>query len=263
MAVIEAKALTKKFGKFVAVDSLSLTVEEGEIFGLLGPNGAGKTTTIKMLTTLLIPTSGRAIVAGFDVVKRPEEVQAIIGYVPQLLSAEGSITGYENLLIFAKLYDVPKAERQERVRHALQIMGLTDAADKLVRQYSGGMVRRLEIAQSALHKPKVMFMDEPTVGLDPLARRTVWELVRELRRESNATIVLTTHIMEEAQSLCDRVGIMHRGKLVAIGTPDELIASTGEKDLDEVFIHFTGDMIEESGNLRQIEAERKTARRLG
>ena len=263
MTVIEAESLTKKFGKFVAVDNLSLTVEEGEIFGLLGPNGAGKTTTIKMLTTLLIPTSGRARVAGFDVVKKPEGVQAIIGYVPQLLSAEGSITGYENLLIFAKLYDVPKAERQERVRHALQIMGLTDAADKLVRQYSGGMVRRLEIAQSALHKPRVMFMDEPTVGLDPLARRTVWELVRELRRESNATIVLTTHIMEEAQSLCDRVGIMHRGKLVAVGTPDELIASTGENNLDGVFIHFTGDMIEESGSLRQIEAERKTARRLG
>jgi ABC-2 type transport system ATP-binding protein len=263
MLMLESNLLTKKFGKFVAVDGLTLTIEKGEIFGLLGPNGAGKTTTIKMLNTLLPPTSGWAKVAGYDVVKDPKKIQAIIGYVPQMLSAEGSITGYENLLIFSKLYDVPKKEREQRIERALKIMGLTDAADRLVRTYSGGMIRRLEIAQAALHHPKMMFMDEPTVGLDPLARRAVWSLVRELREENDASILITTHIMEEAEELCDRVVIMHQGRLVGLGTPAELMAKASAVSLDEAFIHYTGQTIEVGGSFKDIQRERTTARRLG
>jgi ABC-2 type transport system ATP-binding protein len=163
------------------VDALTVSVAAGEVFGLLGPNGAGKSTVIKMLTTLLPPTSGTASVAGFDIVRESGEVRRVIGYVPQLLSADGSLTGYENLLIFAKLYDIPRAERETRVRDALAFMGLTDAVNKLVQTYSGGMIRRLEIAQSMLHRPQVLFLDEPTVGLDPLARETVWNHLEELR----------------------------------------------------------------------------------
>ena len=263
MLMLESNQLTKRFGKFVAVDGLNLSVEEGEIFGLLGPNGAGKTTTIKMLNTLLPPTSGWAKVAGYDVVKEPKRIQAIIGYVPQMLSAEGSITGYENLLIFSKLYDVPKEERERRIEAALERMGLTDAADRLVRTYSGGMIRRLEIAQAAMHRPRMMFMDEPTVGLDPLARRAVWKLVRELRRENDSSILITTHIMEEAEELCDRVAIMHQGKLVALGTPKELMASAEVTSLDEAFVHYTGQTIEVGGSFKDIQRERQTARRLG
>jgi ABC-2 type transport system ATP-binding protein len=263
MLILETNLLTRNFGKFVAVNGLTLAIEKGEIFGLLGPNGAGKTTTIKMLNTLLPPTSGWAKVGGYDVVKNPKEIQAIIGYVPQMLSAEGSITGYENLLIFSKLYDVPKKEREQRIERALRIMGLTDAADRLVRTYSGGMIRRLEIAQAAMHRPKMMFMDEPTVGLDPLARRAVWNLVRELREENDASILITTHIMEEAQELCDRVAIMHKGRFVVLGTQSELMANVGVTSLDEAFIHYTGQTIEVGGSFKDIQRERQTARRLG
>jgi ABC-2 type transport system ATP-binding protein len=187
-------------------------VGAGEVFGLVGPNGAGKTTVIKMLTTLLWPTSGRARVAGFDLIRQAGSVRRAIGYVPQALSVDGSLTGYENLLIFAKLYDIPRRERESRLREALRFMGLGDAADKLVREYSGGMIRRLEIAQSTLHRPRVLFLDEPTVGLDPLARQAVWEHVEDLRDNYGTTIFLTTHYMEEADSLCHRVAIMHAGK---------------------------------------------------
>ena len=177
MSILKTEALTRCFGALKAVDALSLAVEAGEVFGLLGPNGAGKTTVIKMLTTLLPPTSGRASVGGFDVVRRAGDVRRIIGYVPQMLSADGTLTGYENLLIFAKLYDLPRAERKSRVQRALELLGLTEAADRLVRTYSGGMIRRLEIAQSILHEPKVLFLDEPTIGLDPLAREAVWDRI--------------------------------------------------------------------------------------
>src|ERR1044072_2190520 len=180
MAILETHALTRKFGSLTAVDAMSISVGQGEVFGLLGPNGAGKTTAIKMLTTLLPPTSGKASVAGFDVVRNASSVRRLIGYVPQTISVDGSLTGYENLLIFAKLYDIPARERKSRVRDALAFMGLTDAADKLVRQYSGGMIRRLEIAQSTLHRPWLLFLDEPTVGLDPLARKAVWEHIERL-----------------------------------------------------------------------------------
>ena len=265
MAILETQALTRKFDKLTAVDAMSLSIEQGEVFGLLGPNGAGKTTAIKMLTTLLPPTSGKASIAGFDVVRNASSVRRLIGYVPQTISVDGSLTGYENLLIFAKLYDIPARERKPRVRDALAFMGLTDAADKLVRQYSGGMIRRLEIAQSTLHRPGLLFLDEPTVGLDPLARKAVWEHIERLRAEYNTTILLTTHYMEEADSLCSRVAIMHLGRVVVVDAPNRLKSSLGndQATLGDVFIHYAGETLETGGSYREASRGRRTARRLG
>ncbi|MGB9764787.1 MAG: ATP-binding cassette domain-containing protein [Candidatus Saccharicenans sp.] len=266
MAIIETNSLTRYFGQIVAVDNLNLTVEEGEIFGLIGPNGAGKTTTIKMLTTLLPPTSGRASIAGFDIRHQSAQVRKVIGYVPQLISADSTLSGYENLLIFAKLYDLPQSEREKRVRGALHFMGLDEVADKLVKNYSGGMIRRLEIAQSMLHRPRLLFLDEPTVGLDPAARRAVWEHIMDLRNQFGTTIFLTTHLMDEADELCTRVAIMHLGKVAAIGSPAELKKAVGRGEdvsLDEVFIHFTGNELDEGGNFRDVSRTRRVARRLG
>lgn len=265
IAILDTQALTRRFGKMTAVDGLTISVETGEVFGLLGPNGAGKSTAIKMLTTLLPPSSGRAKIAGFDIKSQAAQVRQLIGYVPQALSADGSLTGYENLLIFAKLYDIPRREREPRVRQALAFMGLQDAASRLVYQYSGGMIRRLEIAQSILHQPLVLFLDEPTVGLDPLARAAVWEQVRQLRDNYGTTIVLTTHFMEEADTLCSRVAIMDQGKVIAIGTPTELKASLGKSGatLDDVFIHYTGNQLASGGSYRDVSRTRRTAQRLG
>ena len=265
MSIIETHDLTRAFGTLTAVDRLNLCIEAGETFGLLGPNGAGKTTTLKMLTTLLPPTSGRAAIAGLVVAHRAEAVRRLIGYVPQMLSADGTLTGYENLLIFARLYDIPRKEAEGRVHAALDYMNLGDSADKLVRQYSGGMIRRLEIAQSLLHRPPILFLDEPTVGLDPGARHAVWDHIEQLRQEFGTTILLTTHLMEEADVLCDRVAIMHLGKVVATGSPDKLKAQIGGegKTLDDVFIHFTGNELNSGGSYRETSRARRTARRLG
>lgn len=265
MAVVETRFLTKQFGELTAVDRLSINVENGEIFGLLGPNGAGKTTVIKVLTTILRATSGKASVVGFDVINQARKVRQAIGYVPQLVSADGALTGYENLLIFAKLYNVPRSERKDRIEEALEFMGLSDAADRLVRNYSGGMIRRLEIALSVLHRPKVLFLDEPTVGLDPVARKAVWKHVEQLRANYNTTIFLTTHYMEEADVLCHRVGIMHLGKIVALGTPSELKTTVGgdSTTLDDVFIYYTGSEIESGGSFRETGRTRRAAKRLG
>src|SRR5580692_7244990 len=227
MAILEIKALTRRFGEQTAVDALTLTVEAGEIFGLLGPNGAGKSTTLKMLTTLLPPTTGTALVAGFDIATRAADVRRVIGYVPQLLSADGTLTGRENLSLFAKLYDVPRVDRKQRIDDALHFMGIADVAGKMVNQYSGGMIRRLEIGQAMLHRPPMLFLDEPTVGLDPLAREAVWERITRLRDEFGMTVLFTTHLMEEADALCTRVAIMHRGLIAALGTPTELKNSLG------------------------------------
>ena len=264
-AIIETNALTRRFGDLIAVDAMTISVEAGETFGLLGPNGAGKTTAIKMLITLLPPTSGDASVAGYSIRRRASDVRRVIGYVPQMLSTEGTLTGYENLLIFARLYDIPRRERKTRIHNALKFMGLEECADKLVRTYSGGMVRRLEIAQSILHRPPVLFLDEPTVGLDPLARKAVWEHVEQLRNEYGTTILMTTHLMEEADSMCDRVAIMHRGKVVALGRPDDLKASIGREGatLEDVFIHYTGSELESGGSYRDVSRTRRTAKRLG
>ena len=265
MAILELQKLTRRFGALTAVDALTMSVEPGEVFGLVGPNGAGKTTTIKMLTTLLPPTSGSARIEGFDVIRQAAEVRRVIGYVPQMLSADGALTGYENLLIFAKLYDLPRAGREERVREALAFMGLADAADRLVREYSGGMIRRLEIAQSMLHEPPVLFLDEPTIGLDPVARKAVWERIEQLRAEFGTTILLTTHYMDEADSLCNRVAVMHLGKVAALGTPAELKQSIGgnEATLDDVFAHYAGVELESGGDYRETARTRRVARRVG
>lgn len=265
MPILETRELTRCFGALVAVDRLTMSVETGGIFGLLGPNGAGKSTAIKMLTTLLPPTSGDAQIAGYSVTHHASQVRQLIGYVPQLLSADGTLSGYENLLIFAKLYDIPRREREQRVRDMLAFMGLADAADHLVRTYSGGMIRRLEIAQSMLHRPAVLFLDEPTVGLDPNARRIVWEQVRQLRTDYGTTIFLTTHLMEEADTLCDHVAIMHLGQVAATGTPAALKASLGQDGatLDDVFIHYSGSELQSGGTYRDTSRTRRTARRLG
>lgn len=264
-AIIEVHDLVKRFGDYPAVNQVSLEVAEGSVFGLLGPNGAGKSTIIKMLTTLLPPTSGRAVVAGFDVTRQPMEVRRRIGYVPQALSADGTLTGYENLMVFAKLYDLPRARREPVVREALKLMGLEDAADKLVRNYSGGMIRRLEVAQAMLHRPQVLFLDEPTVGLDPVARNAVWDYLKSLRSERKMTVFLTTHYMEEADQLCEYICIMHLGKIVAQGSPAELKAAVGspETTLDTVFTHYTGNSLESGGSYRETARARRTARRLG
>ena len=211
----------------------------GEVFALLGANGAGKTVTMKMLTTLLRPSAGNARVASFDIVHHAAQVRRVIGYVPQLVSADGALTGYENLLIFAKLYDIPRADRQERIQEALAFMGLTDVSDKLVREYSGGRIRRLEIAESMLHRPPVFFLDEPTVGLDPVARDAVWERVEDLRQRYGTTIVFTTHLMDEADHLGTGLAIMHRGRVVVSGTPADLKAAVGGSDTTLDVCSFT------------------------
>jgi ABC-2 type transport system ATP-binding protein len=260
---IETSLLTRRFGSLTAVDALNLAIATGAIFGLLGTNGAGKTTVIKMLTTLLMPTSGTASVVGYDIVREPSSVRRNIGYVSQMLSADGELTGYENLVISAKLYAIPRSETAKRISQALEFMELGNAADRLVSHYSGGMIRRLEIAQSMLHRPRVLFLDEPTVGLDPLARHAVWEHIRDLRREFGTTILMTTHDMEEADQLCDTVALMTLGKLVALGRPAELKTALGsDATLDDVFIHYTGSSTTERGDYKDAARTRRTAHRL-
>jgi ABC-2 type transport system ATP-binding protein len=261
---IEVLSLTRRFNSLVAVNNLTFSCVSGSTFGLLGPNGAGKSTLIKMLTTLLPPTSGTARIAGSDLVQHPEAVRRKIGYVSQMLSADGDLTGYENLLISAKLYGIPRAERARRIAQGFEFMELGHVAGKLVRQYSGGMIRRLEIAQSMLHRPSVLFLDEPSVGLDPSAKRAVWERIGELGREFGTTILMTTHDMEEADQLCDRVAVMHQGVLAAMDTPAALKAQVGSAaTLDDVFIHFTGATMSEGGDLRDVARTRLTSQRLG
>jgi ABC-2 type transport system ATP-binding protein len=262
---VEIETLTRRFGAFTAVDSLTLVANVGEVFGLLGSNGAGKTTTIKMLTTLLPPSSGDARVGGFSITTRPVQVRRAIGYVPQAVSVDGSLTGYENLLIFAKLYDIPRGEQEARIREQLKFVDLTDDAGRLVNQYSGGMVRRLEIAQATLHRPRVLFLDEPIVGLDPIARDAVWKHLIDLRAKYGTTLFLTTHYLEDAETHCDRIAIMHMGKLAALGTLQELEVSlgSGNHTLDDVFVHYAGTTLDSGGTFRDVSTERTTEQRLG
>lgn len=220
--IIETDKLTKKYGSLTAVDSLDLRIEAGEIFGLLGPNGAGKSTTLSMLCTILKPTSGTAKVNGFDTVKEPNKVRQSIGIVFQDPSIDDMLTGRENLYMHANLYDVPVSQQKERIDHILKLVELEDRSDDLLRHYSGGMRRRLELGRGLLHYPKVLFLDEPTVGLDPQTRDHIWTYIQELREENDITVVLTTHYMEEADKLSDRVGIVDHGKLVALDTPPKL-----------------------------------------
>jgi ABC-2 type transport system ATP-binding protein len=261
---IATVALSKRFDHFTALDRLNLTVTRGLIFGLLGPNGAGKSTTIKILTTLLDASFGSATVAGFDIAADPVEVRRRIGYVPQLLSADGALTATENLNLSARLHGLRGAQREVRVGEALAFAGLDAVAGKLVRTYSGGMIRRLEIAQATLHYPEVLFLDEPTIGLDPVARRTVWDRLRQLRQVYRMTILITTHDMEEADVLCDELAILHQGRLAVKGKPDELKAQVApQANLGDVFAYFSGAVIEQGGNYRDVRESRDAIQRLG
>jgi ABC-2 type transport system ATP-binding protein len=251
------------FGDFVALDGVDLVVPEGEVFGLLGPNGAGKTTLLRLINTLLPLQEGSIDVLGHDVRRGKMAIRRGLGYVPQQLSIEGALTGRENVSWFARLYDVPRRERKARVTHALETMALTDAADRLANTYSGGMVRRLELAQALVNRPSLLILDEPTIGLDPVARDSVWRRVEELRNLTGMTVLLTTHYMEEADALCDRIALMHLGEINAEGTPDELKAAIGEEaTLEDVFREFTGGSLddEERGGLRAIRTTRRNAR---
>jgi ABC-2 type transport system ATP-binding protein len=206
----------------MAVDHVSLDIHEGEVFGLLGPNGAGKTTIIHMLATLLKPTSGRAEINGYDIVKDPSKVRKNIGIVFQAPSSDDMLTGFENLKIHSYLYGVPSELRLDRIKELLKLVGLYERKDDIVKKYSGGMRRRLEIARGLIHKPKVMFLDEPTLGLDPNSRKSMWDYIQKLVEEEKITIILTTHYMEEADTLCDRIGFINKGKIIAIDTPEQL-----------------------------------------
>jgi ABC-2 type transport system ATP-binding protein len=260
---IECTGLRYHFGDHVAVDGVDLAVRTGEMFGLLGPNGAGKTTTIRILTTLLPVVEGEARILGLDVAQSPMQARRLVGYVPQQLSADGQLTGRENVAMFARLFDVPRRERADRVDEVLHVMNLDEAADRVASTFSGGMVRRLELAQALVNRPRVLILDEPTIGLDPVGRDTVWDRLR-LLQEDGITVLITTHYMEEAEELCDRVSLMHRGRIRAMGTPTDLEARLGpEATLEDVFRFYAGDSLEEGGELRDVRSTRRVARRLG
>ena len=262
---LRCAGLRHSFGGAVAVDGVDLEVHRGEIFGLLGPNGAGKTTTIRLITTLLPIRAGTAQVFGLDVRRRPILVRRLIGYVPQQLSADAALTGRENVGLFARLFDVPRAARAARVADALAAMGLAEAADRRASTYSGGMIRRLELAQALVSALRLLILDEPTIGLDPVARTGVWERIGAVRERTRMTVLVTTHYMEEADQYCDRIALMHRGRIRALGSPADLKAELGPgSTLDEVFRSHTGDTLtEQSERLRSVRATRRTARRLG
>ncbi len=263
--IIEVDGLTKKFGDFLAVDNISFSVNKGERFAFLGPNGAGKTTTIKMLITLLSPTSGSGRIAGCSLVSRPSDIRRIIGYVPQMVSVDGSLTARENLMLMAKLYDIPGKVRKNRVNEILDFFNLMQNANSLVRTFSGGMVRKLEIGQAILHQPQVLFLDEPTTGLDPVAKQNVWKHILELNSKFNTTIFFSTHNMEEAEDVSTRVAVMNKGRISAVGSVKDLKKRAGKRNatLEDVFVFFTGNQLEEKGNLRSIKEMRQLARRRG
>lgn len=245
MGAIDVVDLTRRFGTFTAVDHVSFAVQPGEIFGLLGPNGAGKSTLIRMLTTLLAPTSGTATVGGFDIEKNPDGVRRAIGVIPQAMTSDLELSVEENLLIFSKLYGVPRARRKALIDELLAAVDLTDWRDKQVRYLSGGMRRRVEIARGLVHEPSIFFLDEPTTGLDPVSRVAVWEMIRQIKEHRNLTVLVTTHYMDEADRLCDRVAIVDHGKLVALDSPLKLKASIPTQNTIEAsFAEIPADWID-------------------
>ncbi|MCC3768417.1 ABC transporter ATP-binding protein [Streptomyces sp. UNOC14_S4] len=282
-AAVRCRGLRYAFGTVTAVDGLDLSVTPGEVFGLLGPNGAGKTTTMRTITTLLPVPPGVIEVFGHDAARQRMAVRRLLGYVPQQLSADGGLTGRENVALFARVFDSPRRERADRVAQALEAVGLADVADRLVSTYSGGMVRRLELAQALVSAPRLMILDEPTVGLDPIARDSVWDRINRIRAGTGMTVLVTTHSMEEADRRCDRVALMHQGRIRALGTPDELkgalVAHRREADgesaeaapptLEDVFRHVAGSGLtgpgadEERGEFRDVRRTRRTASRVG
>jgi ABC-2 type transport system ATP-binding protein len=263
---IDCRHLTHRYGDFTAVDDLNLEVRAGETVGLLGPNGAGKTTVVRVLTTLTPVQNGEVRIFGFDSRRDTLDIRQNIGYVPQQLSIESALTGRQNVELFARLYDVPRRQRRSRVDEALEAMQLLDVSDNLAGTYSGGMVRRLELAQALVNRPSLLILDEPTVGLDPIARDGVWAQVARMQDEFGMTVLLTTHYMEEADALCDRVALMHHGALQTVGTPRDLkLTVSPTASLEDVFRHYAGsDLTEDAAkqNLREIRSSRRTARRV-
>ncbi len=261
--MIEVTGLTKKFGDFVAVDAISFSVPKGEIFAFLGPNGAGKSTTIKMLTTLLQPTSGTMMLNGHDPVQAPDEVRRSFGIVFQDPSLDDELTAYENMELHGVLYDVPDKLRRERIAHLLVFVELWDRKDSPVKEFSGGMKRRLEIARGLLHHPTIMFLDEPTLGLDPQTRNHMWTYLKELNKNEGTTVFFTTHYMEEADRIADRIAIIDHGKIVATGTAEALRKQTGTVSLEDAFLALTGNTIREesAGATDRMRAMRRVWRR--
>jgi ABC-2 type transport system ATP-binding protein len=257
--------LRVRFEDVLAVAGISFAIAPGEVFGLLGPNGAGKTTTLRVLTTLLPVTAGRALVCGHDVRREALAVRASIGYIPQAISLDGALTAYENLEFYARVTGVGRRERRERIEQAIAAMDLHSMLHRLARTLSGGMLRRLEIATALLNRPAVLFLDEPTVGLDPTARRMVWQHLGALRAQAGTTVLFTTHVMEEAERYGERLAIIDRGHLVEQGAPPELLERNGCESLEEVFTAVTGrDMpAVEEGRLADVRARRRVVRRLG
>lgn len=261
--IIQVSNLTKKFNGFIAVDSVSFTVQQGSIFAFLGPNGAGKTTTIKMLTTLLNPTSGSMIVNGYDPIAEQNSVRKSLGIVFQDQSLDDELTAYENMEFHGVLYGVPKLVRRQRIQELLNFVELWDRKDDLVKHFSGGMKRRLEIARGFLHHPKILFLDEPTLGLDPQTRNHIWSYVRNLNKKEGMSVFFTTHYMEEADRVADVVAIIDHGKIVAQGSPEELKQKTNSTSLEDAFIALTGRMMrnEEATGADQMRMHRKMWRR--
>ncbi|MFG2942976.1 ABC transporter ATP-binding protein [Streptomyces sp. NPDC048282] len=268
---VDCTGLAYSFGETRAVDGLDLTVGEGEVFGLLGPNGAGKTTAIRCITTLLPVPAGMVRVFGHDSGRERMAVRRLLGYVPQQLSADSGLTGRENVALFARVFDVSRRERAERVAQALAAVDLTDAADRLAGTYSGGMIRRLELAQALVSAPRLLILDEPTIGLDPIARTSVWDQINAVREATGMTVLVTTHYMDEADQHCHRVGLMHRGRIRALGTPTELRRGLAERQgtetlptLEDVFRDVAGSGLDEqSGGFRDVRSTRRTAHRVG
>jgi ABC-2 type transport system ATP-binding protein len=245
-AIIEARDLVKRFDGFTAVDRISFAVPAGVIFGFLGPNGAGKTTTIKMLTTVLSPSEGRLTVAGHDPAREPLQVRRAFGIVFQDPSLDGELTAAENMELHGVLYRVPRAERRARVETLLRFVGLWERRDDYVKRFSGGMRRRLEIARALQHRPRILFLDEPTAGLDPQTRNQIWELIRGLSRNEHVTVFFTTHYMEEAERVADQIAVIDHGRIVAEGTAEALRQQTGGRTLEDAFITLTGRSIPEA-----------------
>ncbi|CDO29268.1 ATP-binding cassette domain-containing protein [Mycolicibacterium porcinum] len=268
---IDCRHLTHRYGTFTAVDDLTLQVRRGETLGLLGPNGAGKTTAVRVLTTLTPVQQGEVRIFGLYANRHTMDIRHNIGYVPQQLSIEAALTGRQNVELFARLYDVPRAELRERVDQALEAMQLLDVAGAVAGTYSGGMVRRLELAQALVNRPLLLILDEPTVGLDPIARDSVWTQVSRMQEEFGMTVLLTTHYMGEADALCDRVALMHHGRLQALGTPSELKAAVSkdggieDATLEDVFRHYAGSDLTDDADgagIREVRSTRRTARRV-
>lgn len=237
---VEVQNIVKKFPPAtMAVNDVSFNVEEGEIFGFLGPNGAGKTTLIRMLTCLIKPTSGTAKIKGYDIIRNPDLIRKTFGVISQAMTTDLDLTGWENLDIYGKYYEIPKRERRERIKYLIDIVGLKERARDLVATYSGGMRRRLEVARGLINKPYILFLDEPTIGLDPQSRRVIWDLLQKVRSEVKLTIFITTHYMEEADTLCNRIAIIDFGKIVALDTPSNLKRNIGGYDIIEVSLSET------------------------